>query len=64
MVLDETSQDIVDRCNGESTVGAIIDALVVEYDAPREIIEHDILAVLKLLTDKTFLVMQDGPSSE
>lgn len=63
LVLDETSKEIVDRCTGETTVGAIIDALVAEYDAPREMVEHDILAVLKLLADKTFLVMHDGPSS-
>lgn len=64
LVLDETSKDIVDRCTGRITVGAIIEALAGEYDAPLDVIEHDVNAVLELLSSKTFLVMADAPSGE
>ena len=64
LVLDETSKDIVDRCTGEATVGAIIQALADEYDAPRDVIEHDVKAVLELLSSKTFLVVSDAPGGE
>lgn len=61
LVLDETSKDIVDRCTGQVSVAAIVDALAAEYDAPREVIEHDVLAVLELLHSKTFLEVNDEP---
>jgi pyrroloquinoline quinone biosynthesis protein D len=61
LVLDETSKEIVDQCTGAVTVGVIIDALVAEYNAPRDMIEHDVEAVFKLLADKLFLVMHDVP---
>ncbi len=64
LVLDETSKDIVDRCTGNVTVGAIIEALVAEYDAPRDEIEHDVKVVLELLSSKTFMLLNPGPSGE
>jgi pyrroloquinoline quinone biosynthesis protein D len=64
LVLDETSKEIVDRCTGKATVGAIIDALSAEYDAPRDVIEHDVKAVLELLSSKTFLVMNDESGTD
>ncbi len=63
LVLDETSKDILDRCTGNASVGAIIEALLAEYDAPRDIIEHDVKAVLELLLNKRFLVISDEPSA-
>ncbi len=59
LVLDETSKDILDHCTGQVTVEAIIETLVTEYDAPRNVIEHDVLAVLEQLAEKMFLIVED-----
>lgn len=58
-VLDETGKEILERCTGELTVGGVIDALCAEFDAPRDVIEHDVLAVLRLMVDKTFVIVDD-----
>lgn len=55
LVLDDTSKAIVDRFDGKATLGEIIDALVAEYDAPRDVIDHDVRAVIGLLQEKRFL---------
>ncbi len=59
LVLDETSKEILDHCTGQATVEAIIEALVAEYDAPRDVIEQDVLGVLEQLAEKMFLVVED-----
>ena len=43
------------RCNGEATLETIVASLAAEYDAPRDIIKHDVMAVLVLLSEKGFL---------
>ena len=58
-VLDETGKVIIDRCDGTASVETIVDALIAEYDAPREMIEHDVRAVLGLLAEKSFLILDD-----
>lgn len=63
-VLDETSRDILGRCDGASTVTTIVDALAAEYDAPRGVIEHDVLAVLQVLSEKRFVIFDDGPAPD
>ncbi len=60
LALDETGKAIVDRFDGKATLSAIIDALAAEYDAPREIIEHDVRAVVGLLQEKRFLGAEEG----
>lgn len=55
LVLDDTGKDIVDRFDGKATLGEIIDTLVAEYDAPRDVIDHDVRAVVGLLEEKRFL---------
>ena len=59
LVLDEASKEILDHCTGQATVEAIIEALVAEYDAPRDVIEQDVLGVLEQLAEKMFLVVED-----
>lgn len=59
LVLDQTSKEILDHCTGQATVEAIIKALAGEYDAPRDVIEHDVLAVLELLAEKMFLIVEN-----
>lgn len=58
LVLDETSKEILDLCDGERTVAAVITTLCEAYDAPSELIEQDVLAVLRLLADKRLLDWQ------
>lgn len=60
-VLDDISREILGRCDGNATVEEIVAALSSEYDAPRETIEHDVLAVLNVLAEKTFVVNVDEP---
>ncbi len=64
LVLDETGKEIIDLCTGEASVAEILDRLAAEYDAPREMIEHDVLAVIRLLRDKGFLVLADAPDGD
>ncbi len=64
LVLDETSKEIVDLCTGEASVGQIVDRLTADYDAPRDMIEHDVLAVLRLLAGKNLLVFEQPSGAE
>jgi pyrroloquinoline quinone biosynthesis protein D len=50
-----TSLTILERCDGERTLEAIIDGLTAEYEAPREAIAADVEAMLGDLADKGFL---------
>jgi len=62
LVLDDSSKEILDRATGKVTVGEIAARLAQEYDAPADVIQHDVLAVLKLLADKNFLETADDRS--
>ena len=55
LVLDDSGKAIVERFDGEASVEEIVDALVAEYDAPHDVIDHDVRAVLGLLAEKRFL---------
>ena len=55
LVLDDSGKAIVERFDGVTSVDEIIDALAAEYDAPREMIDHDVRAVVGLLEEKRFL---------
>lgn len=55
LVLDDISKIILDRCDGATSLEVIITSLAEEYDAPRDVISHDVLAVLELLLEKGFL---------
>ena len=44
--LNAVSVEILKRCTGEATLGAIIDDLASTYAAPRERIEADVRAML------------------
>lgn len=52
-VLDEIAQAIVSRCNGDVSVEAIIEGLCTTFpDAPRDVIEEDVIAMLQNFADK------------
>jgi pyrroloquinoline quinone biosynthesis protein D len=55
-----TSVAILERCDGEQRLGAIVDALAAEFEAPRGQIQADVVALLGDLADKGFLVEGAG----
>ncbi|MFQ5785598.1 MAG: pyrroloquinoline quinone biosynthesis peptide chaperone PqqD [Alphaproteobacteria bacterium] len=52
---DDIAVEIVRRCDGETTVGAIIEALAAEFDAPVEEVGADVVELLQDLADKGFV---------
>lgn len=52
------SQAILERCDGATPLGAILDALAAEYDAPREAIAGDVEDLLADLAGKGFLRLE------
>jgi len=52
---DQIAVEIVKRCTGEVTFGAIIDDLANTYEAPREKILADVTTLLRTLADKRLL---------
>jgi len=49
---DEIAVEILKLCDGERSVGEIVEVLAKEYNAPREEIEADIIAMMQDLADK------------
>ncbi|QMV02775.1 pyrroloquinoline quinone biosynthesis peptide chaperone PqqD [Devosia sp. D6-9] len=56
MAPDEIAVEILQMCDGERNVAAIIDLLVEKYTAPREEIGADVIAMLQDLAESGFLV--------
>lgn len=52
---DEIAVEVLKRCDGIRSVGAIVDELAAKYAAPREAISTDVIAMLQDLADKGFL---------
>ena len=52
---DAISAEILKRCNGETTVAAIVDDLAKTFNAPRERIHADVVKLLASLADKKLL---------
>ena len=52
---DAVAAEILKRCTGEATLGAIIDDLAKAYSAPRERILADVITLLRGLADKRLL---------
>jgi pyrroloquinoline quinone biosynthesis protein D len=52
---DAIAAEIIKRCTGEATFGAIVDDLAKSYAASREKILADVSALLRGLTDKRLL---------
>lgn len=49
---DEIAVNVLKRCDGIANVSAIADALALQYGAPREVVERDVLEMLQDLADK------------
>ena len=52
---DTITAEILKRCNGEATLGAIVDDLAKTFAAPRERIHSDVVKLLGSLADKKLL---------
>ncbi len=52
---DAITVEILKRCNGEATLGAIVDDLAKTFAAPRERIHADVVKLLGSLADKKLL---------
>jgi pyrroloquinoline quinone biosynthesis protein D len=55
LIPDERAVEILRLINGERDVDAVIDELARRYEAPREVIEGDVVAMLQDLVDKKVL---------
>jgi len=52
LVPDEIAADVLRRLDGKTTLGAILDGLSRDYDAPRDAIAGDVVALLQDLAAK------------
>ena len=57
---DAIAVEILQLCDGARSVAEIVDALTEKYEAPREEIGADVIAMLQDLADSGFLVEQGG----
>lgn len=58
--LDEVSARVWELCDGEHGVGAIIEAIGSEYEAPVETIREDVVAFLEEMLNEKLLVAQES----
>ena len=52
LVPDQIALEIIKRCDGEATVAVIVDDLAKTFNAPRDVIQKDVRAMLQDLADK------------
>ena len=53
---DEIAMAVLNRCDGRTSIAAMIDGFAATYDAEREEIMGDVLALVQDLVDKGVLV--------
>ncbi|MFT8719536.1 pyrroloquinoline quinone biosynthesis peptide chaperone PqqD [Acetobacter sp.] len=53
---DPVAAEILRRVDGEASLGTIIDTLAVSFNAPREVIARDVLAMATDLADRQVLI--------
>jgi pyrroloquinoline quinone biosynthesis protein D len=56
MAPDETAVEILQLCDGRTSVAALIDTLAARYAAPRDEIAVDVIAMLQDLAGSGFIV--------
>ena len=54
-VLDPIALDIVKRCDGQATVGRIVEDLAAAYEAPRSVVLQDVTRLLQDFAEKKVL---------
>jgi pyrroloquinoline quinone biosynthesis protein D len=55
--LNAISLDILNRCDGKSTLSQIVDELAAKYKADRALIDHDVRALLAGLNEKRMVAL-------
>jgi pyrroloquinoline quinone biosynthesis protein D len=55
LTLNATAQEIVQRCDGQTSIAAIVMQLADEFDAPEEELRVDVLACLQQLQRQNLL---------
>jgi hypothetical protein len=50
--LNATAAKMVTTLDSEASVGAAVDALVAEFDQPRDVIERDVLTLCRALSER------------
>jgi pyrroloquinoline quinone biosynthesis protein D len=53
---DEIAMEVLHRCDGQTSIAAMVDAFAATFDADREEITGDVLALVQELVDKGVLV--------
>ena len=53
---DEIAVEVLHRCDGRTSIAAMVDAFAATFDAGREEIAGDVLALVQELVDKGVLV--------
>jgi pyrroloquinoline quinone biosynthesis protein D len=56
LVPDETAVEVLQLCDGERNVSAVVDVLLAKYAADRSAITTDVIAMLADLAEKGFLI--------
>ncbi len=54
---DPVSVDVLQLCDGELSLGAIVEKLAVDYNAPPEVIKTDVMEFVQDWTDKRLLIL-------
>nr|WP_303626501.1 pyrroloquinoline quinone biosynthesis peptide chaperone PqqD [Roseovarius sp. M141] len=55
LVPDDTSVEVLQQCDGETSITEMVTILAAKYDAPEAEILGDVLSMLQELADKGFL---------
>ena len=55
MFPDEIALDVLRRCDGVATIGAIVDALAAKFDAPRDVVMDDVKKLVQDFAEKGVL---------
>ncbi len=56
LVPDETAVEVLKLCDGKVSIATVVDHLAAKFNAPRDIIATDVIAMLQDLADKAFLI--------
>jgi hypothetical protein len=54
--LNEVGAEVWSLCDGNRTVDEVVDVIYAQFDAPRDVVERDVLLVVKELASEHLLV--------
>lgn len=56
LVPDETAVEVLKLVDGKVNIASVVDTLSAKFNAPRDLISRDVLAMLQDLAEKAFLI--------